>query len=177
MEPNYLADIVKIGLSTLIIVLGAYYIIRKYFDTQYAIEAFKIQNKFADQSLPLKLQAYERLVLFLDRIDISNMISRLITKNMRPEEIINTLLIAVNQEYDFNLSQQLYVSDNLWKILKLTKDEIQAKIVADSSGFGNDISAQELRQKLRQSYLSWETNPIPKAKLAIKNESSLIIPK
>ena len=176
MEPNYLAEIVKIGLSTLIVVLGVYYMIRKYFDTQYALEAFKMQNKYADQSLPLKLQAYERLVLFLDRIDVSNMISRLITKNMSSEEIVNTLLLAVNQEYDFNLSQQLYVSENLWKIIKLTKDEVQAKIIEDSNNLGEGLSAQELRKKMRASYISWEANPIPKAKLAIKNESSLIIP-
>jgi len=176
MEPNYLADIVKIGLSTLIIVLGAYYIIRKYFDTQYAVEALKLQNKFSNQSLPLKLQAYERLVLFLDRIDVSNMMNRLTTKNMSSQEVINTLLIAVHQEYDFNISQQLYVSENLWKILSLTKDQIQAKIIADSNTYA-DLSASELKAKLRKSYLEWAENPIPKAKLALKEESSLVIPK
>ena len=177
MESIAYAKIFTILLVAAIIAFTVYHLIKMYFNTQYNLRAFETQHKYADQSVPLKLQAYERLIIMIERISVPNLISRLATKNMRAEELINTLMIGVNQEYEFNLTQQLYISDNLWKIIKLSKDEVLAGIHEATQDVDPNSSGAEASHKLLQYFSNSSADILAKARLAIKDEANIILPK
>jgi len=177
MESIAYAKIFTVLMVAGIIAFTIYHLIKMYFNTQYNLRAFEMQNKYSDKSIPLKLQAYERLMLMVERISVPNLISRLGTKNMRAEELINTLMIGINQEYEFNLTQQLYISDNLWKILKLSKDEVLAGIHEATKSVDPNAPASDAVNLLMKYFSNWQPNALATARKAIKDEANIILPK
>lgn len=177
MESIAYAKIFTILVVAGIIAFTIYHLIKMYFNTQFNLRAFETQHKYADQSIPLKLQAYERLMLMIERINVPNLISRLATKNMRAEELINTLMIGVNQEYEFNLTQQLYISDNLWKIIKLSKNEVLAGIHEATKNVDPNAPSSEATRQLIKYFSNLKPDVLETARQAVKNEANIILPK
>jgi hypothetical protein len=134
--------------------------------------------KQAQQSstTPLRLQAYERLMLFCERISIPNLMLRLQKKKMSVEDLKMAMMVTVQKEYEHNVTQQVYVSDNLWKIISLAKDDVLniINVIADRLDQGED--AQLLRESLMVHLQSnADTIVVEKAKFAIKKEIGLIL--
>ena len=84
-----------------------------------------VQSDLIDSpdSLSIKLRAYERLILFLDRIEPVGMINRLNLQNQSAETLKNILIKNIIIEYEYNVSQQIYVSDELWNRIELIKNQ------------------------------------------------------
>jgi hypothetical protein len=72
---------------------------------------------------PLQLQAYERLTMLAERIALPNLISRVNTSGMNAREMQLLLLESIKQEYDYNATQQIYVSPVAWKAIINLKDQ------------------------------------------------------
>ncbi|MHC5202372.1 DUF7935 family protein [Myroides sp. LJL119] len=99
------------------------------------------------QTTPLKIQALERLTILVERIDLENLLLR-ITPIGQDKLSFETLLIQhINQEFDFNISQQIYVSDKLWSIISQTKQTLIQTIQQTSSIESLD-NAQDLQRAL-----------------------------
>ena len=103
----------------------AYYIytlVEKYLNQQHNLRALEIQQQRLQATLPLRLQAYERLLLLCERISIPNLVGRLRTEGASANDLRMAMLIAINQEFEHNVTQQIYVSEKLWKILLIARD-------------------------------------------------------
>ena len=103
----------------------AYYIytlVEKYLNQQHNLRALEIQQQRLQATLPLRLQAYERLLLLCERISIPNLVGRLRTEGASANDLRMAMLIAINQEFEHNVTQQIYVSEKLWKILLMARD-------------------------------------------------------
>jgi len=167
---NVILDIIKTTVPALIVFATVYYLFKTYIQQQYHLESLKIQKINAKNTLPLKLQAYERLVLLCERISIETLIYRLNTPGMEAIELRNALMIAIQQEYEHNLTQQIYVSENLWQIIKLAKEQMQNIIGSVSTG----SSTSEFVANLYKTFSELKTNPVDFAKTALKKETELI---
>ena len=77
---------------------------------------------------PLRLQAYERMMLFLERISPSNLVMRVHHSGITAHELHAELIKAIRAEYEHNLSQQIYLSIGAWEMIKTAKEET-AKII------------------------------------------------
>lgn len=94
---------------------------------------------------PLRLQAYERIVLFLERIEPSSLVMRSKTNDMSAQQLHSALLNNIRDEYEHNVAQQIYVSDNAWNLIKQAKEET-IKIVnlaansVDEKATGNELT-------------------------------------
>ena len=82
-------------------------------------ERFGINN----ETLKLKLQAYERLTVFADRASLKNLISRTSTGDLNVLDFQLILLQTLRSEYDYNVSQQIYVTPDMWKAIGNLKDQ------------------------------------------------------
>ncbi|MDB4089506.1 hypothetical protein N9544_07800 [Flavobacteriales bacterium] len=94
---------------------------------------------------PLKLQAYERIVLFMERIEPSNLVMRSKTSDITAQQLHGVLLNNIREEYEHNVSQQIYISDNAWNITKQAKEETiniinLAANTIDKGGNSNDLT-------------------------------------
>jgi len=167
-------EILKFTIPGLIVFAAVYFIQRQQFQKEYQLKQLEGQGKYSKDAIPLKLQAYERLLLFCDRISIPNLLLRLKTREMSANDLKSAMVISVQKEYEHNLAQQLYTSNKLWEIITLAKNDVIA-IISDtarenSNGHINDL-AQALLSKVNQS----NKNPLSVAIKAIKEEAKIIL--
>lgn len=94
--------------------------------------------------LPLKLQAFERFVLFLERINPSNLIMRLDHTGLTSLQYQTLLVRAIREEFEYNLSQQLYLSTQTWELVRNAKEEMIALINQASAKAGEQATAGDL---------------------------------
>ena len=123
----------------------AYYMFNGFLNhqkNQKQIELIALRKK---ESLPTKLQAYERMLLFCERINPVKMLMRIQPLSKNTNEYVQLLIANIEQEFEHNLVQQLYISDEAWNsvlsVKKLIIDEI--KIIAQNSD-----SINEFREKI-----------------------------
>lgn len=118
------------------------------------------------ESLPLKLQAYERLLLFCERINPSKLLMRIKPIGDKPEDYAQLLIANIEQEFEHNMVQQIYISDDSWNAILAAKNTIILKIrqLAESSK-----TAKEYRENLLIDF-SQKESPTDVAILFIKKE-------
>lgn len=125
------------------------------------------QNNKSKISIPLKFQAYERMILFLERLNPENLIPRIINHNMTVGVLHSKLLAVIREEYEHNMSQQLYVSEKTWHLIVTAKEETIKLINTSSSGHKSDEKASVFAQEII-SESSAKNNSINNAIAALK---------
>ena len=107
-------------------------------NTEKKLELFAQQKK---ESLPIKLQAYERLMLFCDRINPVKMLMRIPPISTNTNDYLQLLIANIHQEFEHNLVQQIYISDETWTAIYAAKNAVINKLkqVAETSNSANDF--------------------------------------
>ena len=119
-----------------------------------AQQTASVQPGSNNSSIPLKLQAYERLVLLSERISLPNLISRLNKPGISAYEMKIILTENIKQEFDYNSTQQLYVSPVSWDAVRNLKEQNIMIINQVSAGLPEDASAADLNKKILELILS-----------------------
>jgi len=120
------------------------------------------------QSLPIRLQAYERMALFLERINPSKLVLRITSINNDKNAYAQSLINTIEQEFEHNLAQQIYISDECWSVIIAAKNTT-IYIIKKSAEEKNITNAQELKEAIIKRILS-DTSPSPAALVYIKDE-------
>jgi hypothetical protein len=108
----------------------AFLFFREHTDNENNRRNFILKESIQKESLPIRLQAYERLTLFLERISPQNLLKRVSPISQEVEDYKSLLIQTVEQEYEHNLSQQIYVSDPCWRIVSAAKNSTIQTIVS-----------------------------------------------
>ena len=166
-----LFDILKIVLPALIVFATAYYLLKQLTDNQVRLQAMKQQSDRSAVTLPLRLQAYERLSLFCERIAIENLLLRVKAQGMNAGQYKVALLIAIQQEFEHNVTQQVYVSNQLWQIIQIARDDLSRFIDLVSEKVDRTASAAEFAEQLLAYAAQRDENPLPSARAAIQKEA------
>jgi len=115
------------------------------------------EPKTADISVkPLQLQAYERLVILTERIALPNLISRLSQPNFSAREMQLMLIETIKQEFEYNASQQIYVSPQAWDAVRNLRDQNMLIINTISKTLPPTASASDLNRQLIESMMREE---------------------
>lgn len=123
----------------------------------------------------MKLQAYERLSLYIQRISIPQIIYRLKKKDMSARDLHTALLITIQKEFEHNNTQQVYVSDKLWQIISLVKDETAHIINQAFEEVGMDATVDQLSDRIIEKANMSKIKPAQQAAAALKKEVDLIL--
>ncbi len=124
MEITPILDILKYTIPALIVFLTAYFLLTRYMQKDATVRAIEMKMKRDKEIITIRLQAYERLALFLERISPASVISRVRTPDMIANELQYALVKNIREEYEHNLSQQVYISSDAWNLIVASKDEI-----------------------------------------------------
>jgi hypothetical protein len=162
-------EVVKYILPSIVVFLTVYYMMKGYLDNQLRLRSMEIQEGKGKDARPIRLQALERLALFCERIRISNLVMRLRTSSMTPEELGTAMLISIQKEFEHNLTQQIYISDSLWQIINLAKDQNIQVVQAALSKSGDFLDALGAIQSERGF------DPVDQALSAIRKEITLYL--
>ena len=110
-----------------------------------ATEQMKIRASQSGESKAVRLQAYERLILLCERLNLQSLMLRLNSSDMNAGQLQSALLISIQKEFEHNFTQQIYVSGQLWDMLNLLKDNLMATVSgAYSQSQGDKQKFEEL---------------------------------
>jgi hypothetical protein len=117
-------EILKYILPSVIVAATVFFILHFQYKQQKTKERVNVFLNNRKTILPIRLQAYERLILFLERISAEALIMRTQRSGLTVFELQSTLLKIIRQEFDHNLSQQLYVSNDAWKLVRNARENV-----------------------------------------------------
>lgn len=111
---------------------------------------------------PLQLQAYERLVMLAERISLPNLVSRVnqAQPGFSAKEMQLFLLENIKQEYEYNASQQIYVSPLAWEAIRNLKDQNMLVINQVASTLPNGATGLELNRRLLEFVMTQKKGAI-----------------
>ena len=132
--------------AVVIATAGAVYITRMVMEAKAKIAALENSKKNQSVVLPLRLQAYERMALFLERIDPNQLVMRIHTAGLTVAQEQNLLLTAIRSEFEHNLSQQIYISDPVWQKICDAKGDIEAIINTVAGDYDKDSDSREFAE-------------------------------
>jgi hypothetical protein len=130
---NEFLEILKYLLPSMVMFVVAFYFIKVFLDNQVKKQELQIRETMKKTVLPIRLQAYERIVLLLERISPAGLVLRVGNPAMSADQLKARLISTIREEYEHNLSQQLYVSSQAWELVKNAKEEV-IKLVHTASG-------------------------------------------
>jgi hypothetical protein len=159
----------------LIVYFTVYSLLKQYLEGQHKMRMLEFKQNHQKESTPLRFQAYERLSLFCERIALPNLILRMRQEGMTAAQLRLSLLLAIQQEYEHNITQQVYVSDQLWQIIKIARDDAVNTIDIVSEDIDSKADAKELATELFKFLQKRESTGLDKALVAIKKEASLLL--
>lgn len=172
---SVLLEIIKITVPALVVFFTVYYLLNSFYDKQYQIKLLKFKQKQKDTTIPLRLQAYERLSLFCERIAIPNMVLRLNQEEQSAAMLRVAMLLTIQQEFEYNITQQVYVSDQLWQIIKIARDETVNVINGLAEKVDPKASSKDLAGILLKYTEAQPASALEKALIAIKKEASILM--
>jgi len=165
-----LLEVLKYVLPSLVVFATAYLLIKSFFEEQLRRKELEIRAVQKKELSPLKLQAYERIVMFLERISPHSLLPRTQQAGMDANLLHNQLLNNIRSEYEHNLSQQIYISKEAWVITKNAKENIVSLVNMAKDQIASDAPAFELSRIILEHMMKQNTSPTDEAIDYLKKE-------
>jgi hypothetical protein len=163
-------EILKYLLPSLVVMITTIYLVAKYFSEEERRRKQQLYLNNQNITLPLRLQAYERVILFLERISPENLIMRVNKPGYSTQQLQAELLNAIRAEYEHNLSQQLYVSQGAWEMLKNARGRTIQFINQIADKVAKDTPSINLSRAILESIVDQEKIPASDAIEFVKKE-------
>lgn len=157
MELSDILEMMKYVVPSLVMLAGVYMVIRTFIDDENTRRKQEINKTLLFEqrkvSLPLRLQAYERIIVFLERIHPFSLLQRIYQPNMLVTELQLELIKTIRIEYEYNLSQQMYINDDAWQMVATAKEETIKIINSFASKMPDDADGIELSKAIFNYYM------------------------
>lgn len=170
---TYFFDLLKIILPALIVAGAIYFLFKEFLEKEQQRRLIELRLEGNKTTLPLRLQAYERVVLFLERISPNNILVRLSSAGSTASEFHRLLQQEIRAEYEHNLSQQLYISADAWTLVKEAKESVLTMVNRAYHGLPNPGQARgtELAKRILEGLMMDGAEPTAQALAVVKNEA------
>jgi hypothetical protein len=167
---EYLADLLKIVLPAGLVIYGMYLTIMSFLkkDREKMLIELKTQN--TQTILPIRLQAGERLCLLLERITPNNLIRRVNNPEYSARELYSQLLLEVRDEFNHNLSQQVYFSDETWEGVRRAMESVVTIVNTAMQDMNENARGLDLAKRIFQITLEQKNDAIQMALKEVKSE-------
>jgi len=172
---NFLFYLLLVTVPSLIVYLTARAVLQKFLDQQLQRQNLETRKQERETVLPLRLQAYERLSLFCERIAIPGLLLRVQQPNMSANDLRISLLLAIQREYEHNITQQVYVSQKLWEIIRAARDDAENMISIANEDLPTDAAANAYGHQLLEIVERRGSTGVDTALAAIKKEASIVL--
>lgn len=143
-----LLEILKYTLPAAVMLGITYLIVQKFLVSELQRKQLALLHESQNVTIPLRLQAYERLTLFTERIQTRQIMPRVYVTGMTIGELRQALVLTINAEWEHNLTQQIYVSRQVWETVKHMKEQELALIHSLASQMDANGPAKELQIRL-----------------------------
>jgi hypothetical protein len=156
---DVLLEILKYTIPALIVFFTVFLFLRTWGKQEDKRRNHEFNMHLKDDILPVRLQAYERVILYLERIAPESILLRLNRTGMTSSQLQTELQNTIRQEYEHNLAQQTYISIIAWDKVQLAKNHI-LKLINESAGeLKDDASGSTLGKLVLEKVMELKTPP------------------
>ena len=127
-------EILKYTFPAALMLLLTYLLLSSFVDNEEKRRQFYLRKNLQKKALPMRFQAYERIIVLLERISPNRLVLRVKPGNLDVVSYRKALVSAVRDEFDYNISQQVYVSDSSWNHVVSAKSQVVSLINKTARG-------------------------------------------
>ncbi len=165
-----LSDLLKLFIPAALVLYGMYLTVKLLLEREAATHRHQTTHRYTEAVVPIRLQAYERVVLFLERISPNHLLLRLGNQADTALELHQLLLRDIRDEYNHNLSQQVYMSQSAWDQVQNAMNEVTTIINQASGEVGPNAAAIDLSKRIFERIIQRNRQPTADALTAVKEE-------
>ena len=155
-------------LPSLIVAVSAFFIVKYFIENDQKKRVLELKFQSKNITTPVRLQAYERMALFLERIEPNQLLFRVNNPELTAAQMQAVLLSTIRSEYEHNMSQQIYISPEVWESIKRAKDNVVNAINIAAGKLPPEAMAIDLDSAIFQ--ITAEESPIAAAMKNLKKE-------
>lgn len=167
---DYFLSNLNFILPAILVMMITIYMLNKVLNHDHKRRVYEYKKSIAKEMIPLRMQAYERLALLLERMQPTNLILRVQQPAMKSISLHAGIIKTIRTEYDHNMSQQVYVSDEVWEMIQQAKDQLIGVINHQVRSVAPDSDAIELGKLIIEAAKEEEKWLIDEALTMLKKE-------
>jgi hypothetical protein len=168
-------EILKYTVPAIVVLIACSVIVRRFLLTDVKEKQIAMLRENQESTVRLRLQAYERLVLFIERIHPRQLIPRVYQPGMTVADLQSVLAFTIRAEFEHNLSQQIYVSKKVWDTVRGVKEQELNMINSITQQLNPEDPAKELHMRMVDYVLTVETLPTDIALEVINDEARSVL--
>lgn len=168
-------EILAYSIPALVVLAATWLVMHKLFNNEQEKRLWELKRLSQKEISPIRLRAYERLTLLLERTTPDRMLMEMNLQEMTIPQVQQQLLRTIRLEYDHNLSQQIYVSDEVWDKIIHARDEMGAFVTAMAAGMPKGSSTLDYAKTLITAYSTNGETPNSLALSALKEEAKTLL--
>ncbi len=163
-------EILKYILPSGVVFATAYFLLKAFLENENRKKMLELKMANQTVSIPVRLQAYERIILLLERISPGSLVIRVTQPGMTAFQLQTALIQNVREEFEHNLAQQIYLSSAAWELTKNAKEETIKLINIAASKLNESASAIDLGSVIFELSAHNDKLPVTTAIEYIKKE-------
>ncbi len=168
-------EILKYTIPAIVVLIACTIIVRRFVLSDVQRTQLELMKDTQDTTIRLRLQAYERLALFVERLDPRQLLTRVYQSGISVGEFHQLLLITIRTEFEHNLAQQIYVSKDVWNAVRGIKEQQMNMINNMAQQLPQEASAKELHKKIVDYLLTVDGELPTEMALRIINEEAKVV--
>ncbi len=153
-----------------LVLFGMYVSVHSLLQKQAEIKSIEVKADSRKTTLPLQLQAYERIILLLERISPANLLMRLNAGGFNVADFQQIIIREIREEFSHNLSQQIYMTNNAWGNVKSAVESTIGFVNEAASDLDKQAPGIELSKKILKNVLGQTSNQIENSIESLKAE-------
>ena len=171
---NIITSILQILLPGGLVLMGMYLTVKTLVQKDFEKRLLELRVQNTENILPLRLQAYERIALLLERTALHNLVLRVNNPIYNAAQFQQQMVQEVREELNHNLSQQIYISEEAWNLVRQVIEETISLINTSAQNVEPDAPSLELARALFESLILRDEAPSDRALRTLKKEIRLL---
>ena len=168
-----LFEVLKYTVPSLVVLATAYYLLKMFLDKETEKTQMQMRIDIQKISLPVRMQAYERLVLLLERIEPAGLLVRTNQPGMNAALLQSALIQTIRSEFEHNLSQQLYVSSKAWEMVRNAREQTIKRINTSAMKLTPEATSTDLASLILIDDIDAEQSAVKGALDLLKAEARI----
>ncbi len=169
-----LIDFFKLLAPAAIVLYGMFLVTKSFLNKDFNTKLIELKLKHFDTTIHIRLQAYERMALFLERITPTNLLPRVNENEYIVAQLHAILLNEIRQEFNYNLSQQIYLSDATWQKIRTATENVTALVNDAASELPPEAPSLELVKKIFETVILSKDMVTNDALISLKSEAQVL---
>lgn len=167
---DVLIEFGKLLIPASIVLYAVYLVVRSFIIREVELKKLEVRARSIETILPARLQAYERITLLLERLSPQNLLIRLNDPGYKARDFQKVLLDEIRNEYNHNVSQQVYMSEEVWSLVKNAKEDLILMINEAAQKMTPESSGIDLSKRIFELALDKKVDPMGHALTVLKQE-------